>query len=279
MVNEYQSPRQKYYLYTAAIVLSFFVLLPLYIMIIISFAVPSQTVAAYYPRLFPSKFTLANFVAAFSGYGTILKAAFFKSLITAFIAAGLAILLGFHAAFGLNKLPHKMSNLLIAILFFSTMIPSITIAIPISATFLSLGLYGSALGLALAQELIVLPLTVFLIMGSMESIPKQLENQARIDGASFSQTLYRIIFPLAVPGIVSAFLLSWLMSWDEFTFAAIITPASPTLPFLIYVDSTARGNILAATSFSLVVTIPVVVLTIILSKFLRGSYLTSGITG
>ena len=279
MVSEYKNPRAKVAIYVGVVFFTFLVLLPLYVLFIIAFGSPSQTVAAYYPALFPTKFTLANFYNAFAGYGKILEAAFFKSLETAFIVAIIAILLGFHAAFGLSKLSFKLGSLIIALLFFSTMIPSITIAIPISATFLKLGLYDSSLGLAFAQELIVLPLTVFLIMGSLESVPKQLENQARVDGASFMQALYTVIFPLAVPGVISAFLLSWLMSWDEFTFAVILSPVHPTLPVLIYLDSTARGNILTAASFSLLVTIPVIVLTIILSKFIKGNYLTAGITG
>lgn len=279
MVNEYKGPRSKYYFYIGGTVFAFIVLIPLYILVIIAFGVPSQTIGAYYPMLLPTKFTLANLHNAFTGYGLVLLAAFYKSLETAFIVASLAVLLGFHAAYGLNKIPYKYSNMILALLFFSTMIPSLTIAIPISTTFIKIGLYDSALGLALAQELVVLPLTVFLITGAFEAIPRTLEYQARVDGATFSQALYKVIFPLALPGIVSAFLLSWLMSWDEFTFAVILSPVHPTLPILIYLESTARGDILTGTVFSLLVTIPVIALTVILSKFIRGSYLSAGITG
>lgn len=279
MSSEYKSPMAKYYIYAGLIFVSFFILLPLYILFVIAFGAPSQTVAAYYPSLIPTKFTLLNFINSFRGVGTLLEAAFYKSLETAFIVAAIAIVLGFHAAFGLNKLPFKISSFIVAVLFFSTMIPSITVAIPISETFLRLGLYDSPLGLALAQELIVLPLTVFILMGTFDAIPKQLEQQSRVDGATFFQSLYRVILPLAIPGMVSAFLLSWLMSWDEFTFAVILSPVHPTLPILIYLDASARGNILTAASFSLLVTIPVIVLTVILSKFIKAGYLTSGITG
>ncbi|MCW6158658.1 MAG: carbohydrate ABC transporter permease [Thermoplasmatales archaeon] len=279
MGNEFEGRWTRYYIYAGAAFFSFFVLLPLYVLIIIALGAPNQTVAAYYPALLPTKFTLSNFINAFRGTGILLESAFLKSLETAFIVAVIAILLGYHAAFGLSKLPFKISSLIIGVLFFSTMIPSITIAIPISETFLRLGLYDSSLGLALAQELLVLPLTIFILSGTLDAVPKQLEQQARVDGASFIRALYQVIFPLAVPGIVSAFLLSWLMSWDEFTFAIILSPVHPTLPILIYLDASARGNVLTAASFSLLVTIPVIVLTIILSKFIRAGYLTSGITG
>lgn len=280
MVSEYKNPRTKFYIYAGAIFISFFVLLPIYVLIIISFAPSNQTIDIYYPYLFPTKLTLINFINSFRGVGTLLEAAFIKSLETAFIVGALAILLGFHAAYGLNKLSFRISSSLIGILFFSTMIPSITIAIPISVTFLQAGLYDTSVGLALAQELIVLPLTIFILMGTLDAIPRHLEHQSRVDGASLFQTLYLVIFPLAVPGVVSAFLLSWLMSWDEFTFAALISPVHPTLPFLIYLYASSRGgSILTGASFALLVTIPVIILTIILSKFIKGGYLTSGITG
>lgn len=279
MVNEYKNPRSKYYIYAGAVFVSFLVLLPLYVLFVITFGAPSQTILPLYPHLIPSQFTLHNFLNAFSATGGVLEFAFYKSLETAFMVASLAILLGFHAAYGLSKLPFRVSSLIVSILFFSTMIPSITIAIPISETFLKIGLYDSALGLALAQELTVLPLSVFLLMGTFDALPKQLELQARVDGASFTRTLYGVLFPLVIPGIVSAFLLSWLLSWDEFTFAVILSPVHPTLPILIFLYASARGNILTAASFALFVTIPVIVLTIILSKFIKAGYLTSGITG
>ncbi len=279
MVSEYNNPRNRKFYFIIAIIFVIVTLIPMYVLIIIAFAVPSQTVAAYYPPLFPSQFTLSNFIGAFSGYSSILQAAFIKSLITATIVGALAVVLGFHASYGLSKMSNRMSALIISVLFFSTMIPSLTIAIPISVSFLKLGLYDSALGLALAQELVVLPMTVFMITGTLQSLPKQLELQARVDGAGFMQSLYTVILPLAKPGIFAAFLLSWMMSWDEFTFAVILSPVHPTLPILIYIDSTARGNILFASAFALLVTIPVIIITLVLSKFIKGNYLTSGVTG
>lgn len=279
MVSEYNNPKNRKYYVIIASIFAIVTLIPLYVLIIIAFGVPSQTVAAYYPSLLPSQFTLANFEGAFSGYSAILEAAFIKSLITATIVGTLAAILGFHASYGLSKMSTRASAIIISVLFFSTMIPSLTIAIPISVTFLKLGLYDSAIGLALAQELVVLPMTVFMITGTLQSLPKQLELQARVDGAGFFQSLYTVIFPLALPGVLAAFLLSWMMSWDEFTFAVILSPVHPTLPILIYLDSTARGNILFASAFALLVTIPVIVITMALSKFIKGNYMTAGVTG
>lgn len=279
MVSEYDNPRNRKFYFVIALVFAFVTLLPIYILVIIAFGNPAQTLSSYYPKLIPTQYTLSNFLNAFTGYSAVIEDAFIKSLITATIVGVLAVALGFHASYGLSKLSVRTSGLLISILFFSTMIPSLTIAIPVSVTFLKAGLYDSAVGLALAQELIVLPMTVFMITGTLQTLPRQLELQARVDGANFFQALYRIIFPLAVPGVLSAFLLSWMMSWDEFTFAIILSPVHPTLPILIYLDSTSRGNILFASAFALIVTIPVIVITMVLSKFIKGNYMTAGVTG
>ena len=278
MVSEYNNPKSTKYYFIIALLFALVTLIPIYVLSIIAFGMPSQ-VASYYPKLIPTQYTLSNFLRAFSGYSSVLESAFIKSLITATIVGTLAVVLGFHASYGLSKLSLRTSGLLISVLFFSTMIPSLTIAIPVSVTFLRVGLYDSALGLALAQELVVLPMTIFMITGTLQSLPKQLELQARVDGAGFLQSLYTVIFPLALPGVLAAFLLSWMMSWDEFTFAIILSPVHPTLPILIYLDSTSRGDILIASAFALIVTIPVIAITMALSKFIKGNYMSAGITG
>jgi trehalose transport system permease protein len=163
-------------------------------------------------------------------------------------------------------------------LFLANMLPAIVIAIPISAQFISFHLFNNIFGLAMAQELIVLPLTVFLLLGAFQSLPKDLENQARVDGAGMLRTLYTLLVPLSKAAVVAAFLLDWMVSWDEFTFAVILSPVNPTLPIVIYTNIT-RGDILASSAFALVLTVPVVILTAVLQKYLKGEYLSGGMHG
>jgi len=69
-----------------------------------------------------------------------------------------------------------------------------------------------------------------------------------------------------------------MLSWDEFTFATILSPITPTLPYVIYTNIT-RGNILASSALALVLTLPVVILTIMLQRYLKGEYLSGGLHG
>lgn len=263
-------------IYGGVVIISLYILYPLYLLFLIAFTPGKYTVQPLYPSQIPRAFTLHNLQVALSGFTLIDP--LIKSLEVAFMVGAIALLLGIPAAYGLSKLPVKTANLVSSTLFLANMLPAIVIAIPISVNFLKIGLWDSALGLALAQELVVLPLTVFIVLGAFQSLPRDLENQARVDGAGIFQTLTMILIPLAKGGVVAAFLLSWMMSWDEFTFAIILSPVKQTLPIVIYENIT-RGNILASSAFALIVTIPVLVLTVFLSKYLKGDYLSGGLVG
>ncbi len=267
-------------LYIGVVIILLYTLFPLYILFLLAFTPAAYTTIAVhsgnYPTLYPAGFTLYNLQAAF-GIPEIMTA-LIKSLETAFLVGGLALLIGIPAAYGLSRLKPKIASLISTTLFFANMLPSVTIAIPISATFLRLGLNETFLGLALAQELIVLPLTIFMLLGAFQSLPREIVSQARVDGAGLMTTIYTVIVPLAKAGVAAAFLLSWMMSWDEFTFAVFLSPAQPTLPILIY-EYVTRGYILEAAAFSMIVTIPVVVLVIFMAKFLKGELLAGGLNG
>jgi trehalose transport system permease protein len=268
--------------YVLVAVLSMYFLYPFYVLFLISFAPIQYTKGTLDPPQIPPALTLTNLMTALSGPNLIDPLE--KSLETAFIVGALSIALGIPAAYGLSKLTRRIAGAVSTLLFVSNMMPALAIAIPISVEFIDLGkyipggLYDSALGLALAQELVVLPLTIFILVGAFESLPRDLENQARVDGAGLLRTLYLLLVPLAKAGVAAAFLLSWIMSWDEFTFAVLISPIHPTLPIIIYENIT-RGNILASSAFALLVTIPVLVLAMFLQRFLKGELLTGGLTG
>jgi trehalose transport system permease protein len=262
--------------YVVLAVFIVFLVYPIYVLFLVSFVPPLYTVDRLYPYQYPVSLTLDNLEQALSN--TQLVHAVYKSLETATLVGGIAVVLGIPTAYGLSKLPEKIAYGITTLLFTVNMMPSIVVAIPIASDFIKLGLFDTALGLALAQELIALPLTSFILLGTFQSIPSELEFQARIDGASLFRSLIEVVLPLAREGIIASFLLSWMLSWDEFTFAVLISPIKPTLPVLIYLYTT-RGNILEAAAFSLFLTLPVIILTILLQKYLRGEYLGGGLKG
>ncbi len=263
-------------LYVAVALLAVIILYPIYILFLVAFSPAHFTLDALYPPQLPHAFTLQNLTTALQSYNLIDP--LFQSLQVAFLVAFIALGLGIPAAYGLSRLPPGLAYGITTVLFVANILPALTIVVPIAAEFISLGLYDTAVGLALLQELVVLPLAVFILLGAFQSIPREIEYQARVDGAGLARTLFGTLVPLAKAGIIAAFLLSWMFSWDEFTFAVILVPIHPTLPVVIY-DNITRGNLLATTAFAIVMTIPVVLLTVVLQKYLKGEELAGGLKG
>ncbi|MCL4340990.1 MAG: carbohydrate ABC transporter permease [Candidatus Thermoplasmatota archaeon] len=263
-------------LYAAVIILAIIFVYPLYILFLITFVPVSYTFGQVYPAQFPVALTFQNIITSL--HTVSLVNPLIRSFEVALMVAALSLAMGIPAGYGLSKIKAGVANIIVILLFFVNMMPGIVVAIPIAAEFIKVGLYDNLLGIALSQELVVLPLSVFIMVGGFRSIPKDLDNQARVDGAGLFTSFGRISIPLVVPAIIVTFLLSWMTSWDEFTYAVIISPGNPTFPVQLY-NYVTRALPYEASAFALLVTIPVIILAAILQKYLKGEYLTGGLVG
>lgn len=265
-------------IYVVVVLSSLFIAFPLYVVILLALAPVKYTIFSAHPPLLPPRLTLTTLQTAVGS--SQFFGAFDLSLEVAFLVGALALAIGIPTAYGLSRLGTRVAYAITTVLFIVNMMPSITIAIPLTVPFIKYHLYGSAISIALAQELLALPITTFLLVGAFQSLPRELEQQARVDGAGRMTAIYRILVPLIAPAIVASFLLSWMLSWDESTFALILSDLNPpTLPVLIFLSATGRGPITLAVAFSLIATIPVIALTVLLQKYLRGEDLAAGIRG
>lgn len=266
-------------IYVVVLILSVIFFYPLWVLIIIAFVPTKYTFGVMYPIQLPLIITLQNVINSFREVDLV--GPMIRSLEVAFIVGLLALGLGIPAGYGIAKLTARISNKLIAFLFIINMMPGLVIAIPISLYFYSLHLTDTVLGVALAQELVVLPLTVFIIMGGFRSLPKDLENQARVDGASLGSTFARVLIPLIRVPILVAFILSWMTSWDEFTYAFIVAPIVPThstFPVTLY-NYVSRNLPLQSATFALIATVPIIIMVAVFQKYLKGQYLSGGLVG
>ncbi|MCL4452419.1 MAG: carbohydrate ABC transporter permease, partial [Candidatus Thermoplasmatota archaeon] len=218
-------------LYISAIILTVVFVFPIWILILTAFQPKNLSVYAKYPTLILQSFTLSNVISSFDTPSNGLVGSLLRSLEVAFIVGFLGLGLGIPAAYGLSKITARVSNKIIVLLFLVNMMPGLVIAIPIASDFIRLGIQNTSpfvvFSVAFAQELVVLPLTVFVILGGFRSLPKDLENQARVDGANFRTAFSRLLLPLNKIAILVAFLLAWMTSWDEFTYAVIVAPIAP----------------------------------------------------
>lgn len=268
-------------LYVAVVAISAFLLFPIYVIFLIAFVPVNYTIFAARPELLPSQFTLTYLQNGLGGANSPFVPSLYFSLEIAFLVGAIALLVGIPAAYGLSRLTRRLAYGLTTVMFVVNMLPSITIAIPIGVEFDQVpGFFGSAIAIALAQELLALPVTIFLLVGAFQALPRDLEHQARVDGAGRMYSIWGVLVPLVRPALVASFLLAWMLSWDESTFALILSNLTHApLAVNIFLAATGRGEAQLAVAFSFVATVPVIVLVVFLQKFLKGEDLASGVRG
>src|SRR6266545_6366613 len=145
-----------------------------------------------------------------------------KSLTVATLTTLLAILIAAPAAYVISRLRPALAYTIVLILLVTRMFPEFTIGISVATWFARFGLTDTYLGLILAHLIGSLPFIAWILVGTFETVPRDLEEAAQIDGASKLGTLVRVVFPLAAPGIAVASLFVWLNSWNEFLYARLL---------------------------------------------------------
>jgi len=190
-------------------------------------------------QIIPSDVTLRNYVdifkpAAFgqnSGESTFLLA-LRNSVIVCIGTTAVAMIFGTLAAYAFARFNIPQKRTLLLIVLGSQLLPAISIIIPLFRMFKNAGLLDSLLALILAYSTFSMPFVVWIMAGYFQSVPRELEDAARIDGASRFQAFVRVALPLALPGLSATAVFTLLNAWDEFFFALIFTStyASKTLP-------------------------------------------------
>ena len=156
------------------------------------------------------------------------------------------------------------------------MFPEVGIALPISVTFIRWGLVDTNLGLVLAHLIKVLPLMTWILTGTFDSIPRDLEQSALVDGCNKLQALVKVVLPLSMAGMAAASILCWLESWNEFTYAVYLCLADSTLPLKTYYY-VRRGNWFESAAYAVFLTIPVIIVSFALQNYLKSDYLSGAL--
>ena len=199
-----------------------------------------------------------------------LRNSLFISISTTLISVPIATLGGF--AFARYRVGGRV--LQFAVLG-TQMLPGIILVLPIFVVFNKLHLTNSFFGLTLAYMSFNLPFLVWMLIGFFEGIPRELEEAAALDGLSPLKTFFKIIVPVATPGILAAAILSFIFCWNEFLFALILSGGETmTIPVRLAAMKTKQGILIAKLSAGVILAIfPMV----IISPFVK-KYLISGLT-
>ncbi len=194
-----------------------------------------------------------------------------NSIIVSIGTTLLGLCLAIPAGYAFSRFRFKGRGAMMFAFLLVQMFPGIIILVPYFMVMKSLGLLNSALGLILAYSVTALPLCVWMLKGFFDTVPKELEEAALLDGCSQFGVFYRIILPLSLPAIAVTALFSFLAAWNEFLLALTFNTSDEmfTLPVGLasYISETnsAWGDFAA---MSLLVAIPVVLLFIVFQKFL-----------
>jgi len=199
---------------------------------------------------------------------------FWNSTIAALASSALAVVLGSCAAYGLSRFRYKfgfMRNPDISFFFLSQLIlPPVVLALPFLVLYKELALLDTRLGLILLYALTVLPIVIWIMRDQFHGIPVELEEAALVDGLGIWGAFLTIILPIALPGMVAAFILSLVLTWNEYFFAALLTSTNAvTLPVMVASQTGSQGiNWWSMAALSASAILPLIVIGIVLERYI-----------
>lgn len=223
-------------LYLAAIVLLIWIAFPL-VWLLKSSVSPETDLTKAPPSLFPSHPTLLFYRGLFhsvnglvgTGQQTQIPRALLNSLIIAVAVMVLNVVFGAPAAYVMARYRFRFRATLLNGMIGSRMVPSLVLLLPFYIVFNSTGLINTLTGVAIAHLAITLPFTVWILRGHFDNVPLDIEKAARVDGCSRFDAFLRVALPLSVPGLVVAGLFSFMLSWNEFPLALVLTESSSSM--------------------------------------------------
>ncbi len=199
---------------------------------------------------------------------------FRNSIVASLGASALAVVIGSLAAYGLSRFDYKfgwMRNKDISFFFLSQLIlPPVVLAMPFLVLYKELALLDTKIGLILVYTLMVLPIVIWIMRDQFETIPIELEQAALVDGCSVWGAFLRIVLPIALPGMVAAFILSVVLCWNEYFFAALLTSTdAKTLPVMVASQTGSQGiNWWSMAALSTAAIAPLVLIGIFLERYI-----------
>lgn len=209
-----------------------------------------------------------------SPFATYLRNSFFVCTVATVVAVVIALV----AAYGFSRYTFRGRKLLLILVIATQLFPFVILITPLYAMFFSLGLINSFASLIFSYIAINLPFAIYLLVGYFDTIPTELDEAARIDGASTLQIIFRVILPVAWPGVVTVAVYAFVTAWDEFLFALTLMTSeeNKTVPVGLagfFGEYTTQWNLVMTAS--VVSTLPTLILFMFLQKKLV-SDLTAG---
>jgi multiple sugar transport system permease protein len=218
-------PRKLVTVYLPLVIIMIVLLFPFYWMVITSIKPDAQLLDLHTSNpLWVTEPTLRHVHKLLfdSNYPTWL----WNTMLVAVCATFLSIFASVLAAYAIVRLRYKGAQTVGGLIFLAYLVPPSILFIPLSTIIHAYGLFDTPFALILTYPTILIPFCTWLLMGYFKTIPYELEECALVDGASRWQILTKIVLPLAVPGLISAFIFAFTLSWNEFIYALAFISSS-----------------------------------------------------
>ena len=264
--------------YTMLIVMVAFVLLPIYWMVITSLKLPREIYRV--PSLWPQVFTSNNYRILIVEKEFLVNIR--NSLIVACTVTVISLVISSFAAYSVVRFKYKFKGIIGRIILFAYLTPTSLLFIPLSIIVARLGLGNSLHGLIIVYLTFSLPLSTWLLQGYFRNVPRELEEQAMVDGSTRLGALFRILLPLSLPGIAAVAIFTFTGAWNELLLALIfITSESKrTVPlginYLITSDVLPWGHLMAGAVLS---SLPVMLLYFVAQRFMVSGATAGSVKG
>ena len=238
-------------------------------------------------EVFASPPTFVSAHWSFDAYASLLRSRpvaryFANSLIVALGSTMLSVLLAALAAYGVTRFFPRGATPFVLFLLFTKMLPETLLIIPYFQLMSDVGLLNTHLALILAYSSFALPFSVWMLIGFFRSIPREIDEAAQMDGASVLQTFGRVILPLARPGLVAVALFTFLIAWNSYVWALVLTTDSARYVLSVCIanmvgEYRVQWNELMAAAF--VAALPVMVLYSLLERHLVDAITAGAVKG
>lgn len=248
--------------------------------VLVTALTPTQDVFRFPPHLVPDRITFEHFTAILDNAKLLRYLT--NSLIVSGVTAVLTVIVAAYTGYSFAKFRYRGRRSLMYLVLASQMFPQALLLITLYLVFSQVGLINSYLALILSFTTFTLPLCVWMLKGFFDTIPDELIEAAKMDGAGQGAIIHRILLPVSLPGLVATGLFAFIRGWNDFIFALTLAgPDKQTLPpglVNTYLGEfeTAWPDLMAA---SLVVSLPVVIGFTILQRYLVAGLTAGAVKG
>ena len=248
---------------------------PVFWMLVSSFKTNTE-IFEYPPRIITEGFSFDAYAAVLSDPEQIRF--FINSYVVALAVTALTVLLAILAAYAFSRYEFRGKKVLNVVIIGTQAVPPIALIIPFFGLMVAFGLYNTYAGLILTYIVFTLPYAIIMMTAYFNTLPKELDEAVKVDGAGAWTALWRILVPISVPGIVSVAVYTFMISWNEYLFALTLTRTNDlrTVPVgiqLLIGQNSYHWNEMMA--ISILGSVPVLILFLIFQRYFIGG-LTAG---